>query len=104
MRAFAAAVYALAIGLVGAGLGPTALGLLSDMFAGQAFHAGDFLTACPGGRGGAGLDAVCRAASTEGLRHALISVQVLYVWAAIHFLLAARTLRRDLHDPQPTPA
>jgi predicted MFS family arabinose efflux permease len=103
MRAFTAAFFALAIGLVGAGLGPTVLGIVSDLFARHAFHVGSFIAQCPGGRAGPGapaaLDAACRAASTEGLRRALISVQPLYLWAAIHFVLAARSIRADLYSP-----
>jgi MFS family permease len=102
MRALAAAIFAMAAGVLGAGLGPTVLGLVSDWFAAHAFHQGVFAASCPGGRaiaGGAALDAACRAASTDGLRRALIGVQVVYVWAAIHYLLAARTLRNDLYTP-----
>jgi hypothetical protein len=79
------------------------LGVISDHFAGEAFHHGRFIEACPGGHGPTGaaaaLDAACRAASSRGLRNALMGVQVIYVWAAIHYLLAARTLRQDLPDP-----
>jgi predicted MFS family arabinose efflux permease len=97
MRALAASLFALAAGVVGAGLGPTVLGLLSDGFAAHAFHQGSFVTSCPGGRGGSpAFDAACRAASRQGLRDALVTVQVVYLWAAIHYLLAARTFRRDL--------
>lgn len=102
-RAIAVSVYFLAMNLVGAGLGPTVLGMVSDMFAGAAFHAGNFIASCPGGRaprgGTAALDAACRAASTEGLRNALVWVQLLYLWAAVHYVLAARTFLRDLHAP-----
>jgi hypothetical protein len=90
------------MGLIGAGLGPTLLGVASDFFAGRSFAAGDFLGQCPGGRAAAGagaaLDAACRAASTQGLRMALICGAAFFLWAAIHFLLAARTLRRDLYS------
>lgn len=101
MRALAAALFALATGVIGAGLGPTVLGFVSDHFAAQAFHHGTFVLNCPGGRAVAGaskaLDGACRAASSDGLRRALILVQVVYVWAAIHYLLAARTFRQDLY-------
>jgi MFS family permease len=100
MRALAAALLAVAVGVVGAGLGPTVLGLASDYFAGHAFHHGNFIASCPGGRGLTGaLDKACRAASSQGLRTALVWVQIVYVWAAIHYLLAARTFRQDLYDP-----
>ena len=99
-RAIAAALIALAVGVIGAGLGPTVLGMASDHFAAQAFHHGGFIASCPGGRApSSALDAACRTASSQGLRRALVCVQIVYVWAAIHYVLAARTFRRDLYDP-----
>jgi predicted MFS family arabinose efflux permease len=103
MRAFTIALVFLVLGLVSTGLGPTVLGIASDFFATRAFGAGDFIASCPGGRAAAGatqaLDAACRAASTDGLRHALMAVQVFFVWAAVHYLLAARTLKAELYRP-----
>lgn len=103
MRSLAAAVLAVAIGVIGAGLGPTLLGLISDHLASAAFHGGDFIAACPGGRAPSGasptLDSACRAASSQGLRGSLIGVQLFYIWAAVHFLLAARSFRQDLYEP-----
>ncbi|MFO7277463.1 MAG: MFS transporter [Pseudomonadota bacterium] len=108
MRATTAALTAVVAGIFGAGLGPTLLGIASDWFATRAFELGDFIASCPGGRAppGAGeaLDGACRAASTEGLRHALIAVQVFFVWAAAHYVLAARTLRQHLFVPSAPPA
>jgi predicted MFS family arabinose efflux permease len=79
---------------------PTLLGVASDFFAGRAFAAGEFIMSCPGGRAPpgaeAGLDDACRAASTHGLRMALLCASVFLWWAAAHFLLASRTLKRDL--------
>jgi len=100
MRALTAAVMAVAVGVIGAGLGPTVLGFASDFFAAHAFHHGSFGANCPGGRGASSaLDAACRAASSGGLRSALVWVQIVYVWAAVHYVLAARTIREDLYDP-----
>lgn len=105
MRAIATAIVSMVIGLMGAGLGPWILGLASDFFATATFSAGNFITSCPGGRAPAGaaasLDEACRSASGLGLRYALMSVLVLFFWAAVHYLLAARTMRRDLHVPGP---
>lgn len=102
MRATTSAFNFVIVQLLGAGLGPTILGMLSDRFAGHAFSGGDFIASCPGGRGGDGLgtalDAACRAASTDGLRYALISVLLLFLWGAVHYVLAARHLRADLYD------
>jgi hypothetical protein len=96
---------ALVGGLVGAGLGPTVVGMLSDFFAARSFAGVDFISSCPGGRalGDAALDLACQAASVDGLRLALIGVLVFFVWGAVHYLLAARTLQRDLYDPSADP-
>lgn len=100
MRAFTSAIVAVVVGLLGAGLGPTMLGMASDRFADRAFGGG-FVGTCPGGRAppsaDAALDAACRAASTQGLRLALLCGLVFFLWAAVHFVLASRTLRRDLY-------
>jgi hypothetical protein len=94
---------AVALGLVGAGFGPTLLGIASDFFASQSFGAGDFIASCPGGRAVTqapdALARACRAASTDGLRHALITVLVFFVWGTVHYVLAARTLRQELYRP-----
>lgn len=103
MRATTSAVVALAIGMLGAGLGPTAVGLLSDLFGERAFAAPDFFGQCPGGRGvdgmGTALDTACLAASTEGLRLALLGVLAVFIWAALHYWLAARHLEHDIYAP-----
>jgi hypothetical protein len=75
----------------------------SDHFATRAFASGDFIASCPGGRAPAGaaaaLDTACQAASTHGLRLALLCSLVFFVWASVHYLLASRTLKRDLYAP-----
>jgi len=100
MRASSAFVVSVVLGLVGIGLGPTLIGALSDAFASRAFSMGSFASACPGGAAPAnavaGLYEACRLASATGIRHALIAVSMLFVWAGLHYLLAARHLRRDL--------
>jgi hypothetical protein len=103
MRALAWGIVAMVSGLLGAGMGPTLLGIASDQFAQRAFGAGDFIATCPGGRAPAdsagSLDAACQAASTQGLRLALVCGLVFLLWAAVHYLLASRTLKRDLFAP-----
>jgi predicted MFS family arabinose efflux permease len=99
MRATVAFVFFLVVGLVGVGLGPTLVGFLSDSFAAHAFTLGDYSQRCPGGVARAltaGLDDACQSASSVGLRYALIGVSCISLWAALHFLLAARTLRKDM--------
>ena len=102
MRATATSITFLFGSLLGAGLGPTVVGILSDFYGKRAFPLGHFIASCPGGRAPAGaaatFDQACRTASMDGLRLALISVLVIFLWAAIHYLLAARTLKRDLYS------
>jgi predicted MFS family arabinose efflux permease len=102
MRATTSALTALVGGLLGAGLGPTVLGMASDFFATRAFAGTDFLASCPGGRGptgpGTALDTACLAASSDGLRYALNSVLALFFWAAVHYVVASRHLKDDLYD------
>ncbi len=106
MRGSSAFVVSLVLGLVGVGLGPTIVGFLSDFFAQQAFVAGDYKAMCPGGvaLAGAGAAAMgaCKAASAEGVKHAVMAIALVCVWAALHFVLASRSLRKDLdthYDP-----
>jgi predicted MFS family arabinose efflux permease len=100
MRASSTFVFNFILGLVGIGLGPTVVGLLSDHLASDAFTAGDFATSCPRGRPLTGaLNAhlqACADASATGLRHALMLMSLTFIWASIHYFLAARSLRRDL--------
>lgn len=107
MRATSSALTALVGGLLGAGLGPTVLGIASDFFAVRAFAQGDFLARCPGGRAAQGaapgLDQLCQAASMQGLRYALIAMLAVFFWAALHYVLAARSLRKDLYVPELRP-
>jgi predicted MFS family arabinose efflux permease len=70
-RAMASALYVLLINLIGMGLGPLAVGILSDVF-GEEY-------------------------GVNSLRYSLIALAVIAnVWAALHFLLASRHLREDL--------
>jgi MFS family permease len=100
MRATAVAIFAMTFGLIGAGLGPTLLGVMSDRIAHGVFDGGSFTALCPGGRAAAGAAAAlsqqCAEASAQGLRFALAGVTIVFVWASLHFVLAARTLRQDL--------
>ena len=70
MRATTAGVIVLLSSLVGYGVGPPAVGGLSD--------------------------ALSRIYGVDGLRYALLATSMLILWAAMHFLRAARTLRADL--------
>jgi len=99
MRASSAfLVSGLVMGLVGVGLGPTLSGILSDRLATHAF--GAYIASCPGGRAPPGalaaLGDACRAAAATGIRQALMVMALLCLWSAVHYFLAARTLRADL--------
>ncbi len=100
MRASSTFVFNFTLGLVGIGLGPTLVGLLSDRFAQAAFTAGNYALSCPDGHSAAGASNIllqsCADASATGLRHALIMLSALFFFAGIHYCLASRTLRRDL--------
>ncbi|MEQ8689991.1 MAG: MFS transporter [Pseudomonadales bacterium] len=71
MRAVASSVLFLVLNFIGLGLGPLVTGILSDVFS---------VTMGPG----------------EGLRWALVIVTLANVWAAAHYLRAAKYLRSDL--------
>lgn len=102
MRATATAILFLPINLIGLGLGPTFVGWLSDQLAQRQFpHAGNFGGLCPGGvaakTADSALQLACHTASFEGVKWAIvITAGAIYTWAGVHYLLAARTVKRDL--------
>jgi hypothetical protein len=100
MRASAAFAIAFVLGMIGIGLGPTLIGIMSDIFAHVAFGGGSFAAMCPGGAAPAGASAAlgtaCADASQTGITWAVAAMSVGFIWAALHYLLAARDLRRDL--------
>jgi MFS family permease len=100
MRSSASALVSLGTILIGNGCGPVVVGFFSDRLASRAFAMGDYLATCPGGTApkgsGEALAEACRAASATGVREAMVIAAGVGVWAAIHFALAGRTLRRDL--------
>jgi MFS family permease len=102
MRASASFVVYVVFGLIGVGLGPTLIGSLSDALAHRAFGSGSFDLSCPGGVAPQGADAAmstaCGAASAAGILQAIGVFSMLFLWAAVHFLLAARRLEPDLDE------
>ncbi|HMM13974.1 MAG TPA: MFS transporter [Parvibaculum sp.] len=70
MRAAASAVLFLVLNLIGMGLGPQLAGLLSDLYS--------------------------EAYGQESLRYALLTISVVWIWSAFHYVLAARTLKDDI--------
>jgi hypothetical protein len=110
-RASAIAILLFIIAIVGNGIGPQLVGLLSD----------SFMTLALDQRGYAELlsarecnpkaivalaaaeQAVCTAAYAEGLRNSMIATVSILPLAGACFALAARTLRRDLQTYQAIP-
>ncbi len=70
MRAMASAVLIFALTFIGLGLGPQAVGILSDQLR--------------------------PAYAEQSLRYAMMVSGLIYIWSAYHFWRAARTLRADL--------
>jgi predicted MFS family arabinose efflux permease len=70
MRALTAAVLLFLLNLIGLGLGPQLVGVMSDLFAERS--------------------------GSESLRWALVIIQAVNLWAVVHYLIAARTLRQEL--------
>jgi predicted MFS family arabinose efflux permease len=103
MRATSTALLFLAINLVGLGFGPTLVGVASDLYAAHHFASavhGAFAHLCPGGRAGpnasAGLGAACKGASAFGVRWAIVTCTLVYLWSALHYALAAKTVAKDM--------
>jgi MFS family permease len=90
MRATAAFLYFFVSTLVGVGIGPSIIGRLSDIYASTVLG-GAFVGQC----GKPPLDAACAAASAYGIRMALVTSCIFFVWGAIHYWLAARAIGKD---------
>ena len=96
MRATAAAVVGIMTNLIGAGVAPMIVGALSDHFASQAIG-GRFAAVCTGAKAAETAAAgACGQASAHGLQMASMTFALVYLWAAVHFALAARTIRKDM--------
>ena len=103
MRATCAAILLFIINLIGLGLGPLAVGIMSDVIAAMTFAPsglGDFGSACPGGiapKGSAvALMQACAGASTDGVRWALILSTALGLVAFALFWQARKTIREEM--------
>ena len=102
MRATAAALILLMINIFGQGLGPTTMGLMSDLMARSAFTLGDYRALCPAAADApANIAAACASASATGLQHSILAMTGFFAWGSLHYLLASRTLRRDLKFATP---
>jgi predicted MFS family arabinose efflux permease len=97
MRASASALILLLCNLVGLGVGPTAVGFLSDEFAAKAFSAGAaFAFACPGGHAapaaGEALHLACASASFHGLQRALALAACFYLLSGVMYFISAQQI------------
>jgi predicted MFS family arabinose efflux permease len=123
-RATAVAIMFLFLNLIALGFGPPFTGWVADQVAqtayatpalGDAFGpisawlgggapagAASFEAACPGGRApeGAVETAVeaCRAAQAAGLRGGIIVTLITYLWASLHYFLAAKGMARHMAE------
>jgi predicted MFS family arabinose efflux permease len=101
MRASAAAIMLFLINMFGQGIGPTLMGWVSDRVATGLFGP-TFLNACPGGvapKGSAAqLATACADASSRGLQQAILLITVFFVWGSVHYLIASRSIRRDMSE------
>ena len=102
MRAAASALMSLGTIIIGSGFGPTIVGFASDILAARAFTQGDYTVICPGGMAprdaAEPLQQACTAASATGVGQAMVIAAAICLWAVVHYLLAARTLRKDLES------
>lgn len=96
MRATASAIVAMLTSVVGAGAGPLIVGSLSDAMASRHFGSGYALLCRVSGNQDPALLASCREASAVGLQWGMMLTAFIYLWGAVHFFLAARTIARDM--------
>lgn len=106
MRASTSAINGLAAAILGLAGGPVFLGYFSDLFAQRAIAASlgavDFAVAChPAALRDATaiVNSACTAASAQGVKYAMVAASLGLLWAAVHYLLAARTLANEVLSP-----
>jgi MFS family permease len=94
MRATAVAILLFIVNMIGYALGPPFVGWVSDIMANRALApSGLDVESCR--RPLDAQAAVCAAGQAEGLQYAMMIGVLFFLWAAAHFFLCARTLRRD---------
>lgn len=99
MRATSVAITLLVVNIIGLGLGPPAMGFLSTFLKSMYLSGSDLnltLEACKAADLGEAASAACSSANARGLQTAIIAFCCLYAWAALHYLLAGRTMKRDM--------
>ena len=99
-RATAVAITLFAVNLIGIGLGPTLAGVLSTFLKSLLLSGADLgltLDICKAAAGLSGEQvAACTSANAKGLQWTIVIFATLYGWAALHYLLAGKTLTRDM--------
>jgi MFS family permease len=107
MRATTTALVALVAILVALVIGTVVVGGLIDLLAQHYFRAiatGYFAAKCPGGVAPLGsqqaIAAACHAAIDHATRVGLVICSLCLGWAALHFFMAAQTIKRDLAAAQ----
>lgn len=98
MRATSTAILMFLSAGIGLGLGPLTTGLVSDLYAQSFFTGGgNYAASCVGVAARVADDAMklaCREASGSGVRMALFLASTVYIWAGVHYFLAARASTR----------
>lgn len=101
LRATGVALFTTLYTAIGAGLGPTFVGFMSDRFTQAEFALGNFKEMCPGGIAPPGsaeaLMQACTSASATGVQDALTAAVCVFWLAALSYFMASRTLRQDLY-------
>jgi predicted MFS family arabinose efflux permease len=99
-RATAVALTLFVVNLIGIGLGPTVIGFLSTGIKTYFLSGADLGLTLQVCKAAASLTAeqaaACKSADARGLQWSIIIFATLYGWAAIHYLLAGKTLERDM--------
>lgn len=99
MRATSVAITLFVVNLLGYGLGPPVIGILSTflktMFLSNA-DLGLTLELCKATNLAITEQVACDSANAKGLQYSIILFCCLYAWAALHYLLAGKTLVRDM--------
>lgn len=95
MRATSVAILLFVVNMIGYALGPPFVGAVSDFMANRAL-AVDGLNVELCRKPLEAQAAMCAAGQAEGLQYAMMIGVCFFLWAALHFLLCARTLRRDV--------
>jgi MFS family permease len=94
MRATTSAILLLIVNLIGYGLGPPALGALSDFLANRELVSSGLTVALCKAPGDIH-PAACAPAIAHGLRYAMMGVVCILAWPMVHFFLAARSYLKD---------